>query len=369
METSQSQLLNEKSGEVDRVYGELDRLNSPNKSPLYLLFLIFLFYAFVDLLSTWIEFGEIDGWLMAQYHFVMGYLVCALYMKLVLPEFFTRKRKVLAVFYFLFLFLALVVVKLWVHNLFLGPLILSKGILIGEFNRLFNFLILTTVVWFFYNNLKLGRSKFAVELQHEQLKVMHRSMQLSSHFVLNSLSVYLSKILRLSPSLATEFFNLTALFKYSFKEFGQPNFLDEEVQAVEKYLQVQRFRFPDLSLDTVIDLPSGKGRFPMPKLCLLTLVENVFFHGDYTDKAHPCSIKFLLEQDEDSGTWKFTGSILNKVQKYREKPRTGFGSSTVFRVLGHEFGDGFYYKVHSDDLSYSLLITINYGKEIQNRAD
>lgn len=359
----------DRSGVSGWVWGVIDKARKPSKNPLYLLFLIFLGYALVDLFLTFIEYGEIDGWALAKYHFIIGYLTCAIYFKLVLPEFVNHKRRFRAIVYFLLLFSVLVAVKLWVHNVFLGAIFLSKSFLVNEFNRLFNFLILTSVVWAYYNNLELGKSKYDVEIKHEQLKVMHRSMQLSSHFVLNSLSIYLSKIIKLSPALGTEFSNLISLLRYSFKEFGEPNFLNEEVKAVDKYLQIQKMRFPKLSLIAVIEVTPIAKMLPMPKLCLLTLVENVFFHGDYSDVDHPCSIKFLLVQEEPTMEWVFRVNIANRVQNREIKLRSGFGASAVFRVLEHEFGDGFNYRVESDESNYSLNLTIHYGKTIQNRPD
>ncbi|MDR7130991.1 sensor histidine kinase YesM [Algoriphagus sp. 4150] len=369
METSDSKDGFGHSGVKGRVSGVIDMLCKPTQYPLYLLFLIFLFYAVVDLVSTFVEFGKIDGWLMAQYHFVAGYLICAVYFKLVLPEYFNHKRRIRAVLYFLLLLFSLVVIKLLIHNFLSGRLPLSKGFLIDEFNRVFHFLILTSAVWAYYNNLELGKSKYEVEIKHEKLKVMHRSMQLSSHFVLNSLSVYMARIIKLSPDLATEFSNLISLLRYSFKEFGEPNFLNEEVKAVDKYLQIQSMRFPKLSLIAAIEVAPIAKMLPMPKLCLLTLVENVFFHGDYSDVDHPCIIKFLLAHEEPTMEWVFKVNIANSVQNRGIKLRSGFGASAVFRVLEHEFGDGFQYRVESDESNYSLQLTIHYGKTIQNRSD
>lgn len=369
MEISDSQQAADQSGVEGRFLGVIDMLFKPTRYPLYLLFLIFLVYALVDLASTYLEFGEIDGWLMAQYHFIAGYIICALYFKLVLPEYFNHKRRIRAIVYFLLLLFALVVVKLLVHNVFLGVLSMSKGFLINEFNRLFNFLILTSLVWAFFNNVKLGRSKYEVEIKHEQLKVIHRSMQLSSHFVLNSLSIYMARIIRLSPDLATEFSYLTSLLRYSFREFGEPNFLNEEIREVKNYLAIQGMRFPRLSLAADIAVPLISEKLPMPKLCLLTLVENVFFHGNYTDEDNPCIIRFLLTLEESTEEWVFTANIANKVQNKGIKPRSGFGASSVIRVLEHEFGDDFHYNIKSDEFNYSLLLTIHYGNAIQNRSD
>jgi sensor histidine kinase YesM len=162
--------------------------------------------------------------------------------------------------------------------------------------------------------------------------------------------------MKLSPALGTEFISLIFLFRYSFKGFAEPNFLNEEIKAVDKYLQIQKMRFPKLSLIAVIEVAPISKMLPMPKLCLLTLVENVFFHGDYSNVDHPCSIKFLLVQEEPSMEWVFRVNIANKVQNRGIKFRSGFGASAVFRVLEYEFGDGFHYtckKSGSNAISHS----------------
>ena len=308
METSNSGKGVDRLGENHMGSGVIHLLVNPAEKPLFLLFLIFLLYALVDLVSTFILFGEIDGWEMALFHFIAGYLMISLYFTLVLPEYFLYKRRFRAVIYFLVLLSALVLVKLLVYNLFVGELSLSRNFLVYEFNRVFHFLIITSVVW-------------------------------------------------------------TSLLRYSFKEFGEPNFLKEEVKAVENYLQIQEMRFSRLSVTPEIEVPAIAEKLPMPKLCLLTLVENVFFHGAYTDADHPCMIKFLLIEEESTGDWEFTVNIANKIQGLGVKPRSGFGASSVFRVLSNEFGEGFQYKVQSDESSYSLQLIIHYGKAVQNRPD
>lgn len=369
MEISNALNRTDRSGENYRDSGVIDMFRRPMEHPLYFLFLVFLCYLFVDLFATYLLRGKIEDWFIPIYHYVTGFIMIAVYYKRLLPVFFLHKRRLLAVFLLIVLLATLVCIKLYVFKLMQYPLILSKVFLVHEFLRVFHFLGFTTAFYIMYGNLRLKQENFEIEIKHEQLKVMHRSMQLSSHFVLNSLSIYQSKIIRLSPSLAREFSNLTSLLRYSFKEFGEPNFLSEEVKAVEKYLQIQSMRFPQLSLNAVIEVPPVAEGLPMPRMCLLTLVENVFFHGDYTDAGHPCMIKFQLVREESDGNWKLTVTIANKVGKSGIKPRTGFGSSSVFQVLGQAFGDGFHYRVEPGQAFYSLHLTIHYGQAVQNWSD
>lgn len=369
METSDSGYPIDRSGITNRDSGITRMLRRPFEKPLYFLFLIFLSYWLVDLVATFLMVGKIDNWFIPIYHFVAGFVLIALYFKIILPDFFVHKRKILAVFSLLLLLVALVGIKLLVFNLFLEDISLSKSFLVNEFLRIFHFLALTSAIWILYDNLGLRQKKYEVEMEHVRLQVMHRSMQLSPHFVLNTLSVYMVRIIKLSPTLTTEFSYLTSLLRYSFKEFDLPNFLKEEVNAVNYYLEIQKMRFHRLSLDVAIQVGQLAEKLPMPKLCLLTLVENVFFHGDYRDAANPCRIEFMLVPAESGSGWVFTVHISNKILDRGVKVRSGFGASSVFRVLYYQFGDRFDYSVDSDGINYSLLLTIYYETAVQNWTD
>tara|TARA_R110002072_G_scaffold303139_1_gene495512 strand:- start:31770 stop:32879 length:1110 start_codon:yes stop_codon:yes gene_type:complete len=369
METSNSMNRVDNSGENYRDSGEIDSLRRPMEYPLYFLFILFLCYLLVDLFATYLLMGKIEDWFIPIYHYVAGFALIAVYFKWLLPVFFVHKRRLVAVFLLIVLLATLISVKLLFFKLVQYELILSRVFLVHEFLRVFHFLGFTTAFYIMDWNLKLKQENFQKDIENVQLKVMHRSLQLSSHFVLNSLSIYMARIIKLSPDLATEFSYLTSLLRYSFKEFEEPNFLMEEVKSVKNYLEIQKMRFSRLTVIAEIDIPSIAEMLPMPKLCLLTLVENVFFHGAYTDVDHPCIIKFLLVQNESTGDWVFTVNIANKVQRLGVKPRSGFGASSVFRVLAHEFGEGFHYSIESGESTYSLLLTIHYGKAIQNRSD
>jgi len=366
METSDSNNPSDRSGTNSRYSGITRRLGKPIENPLYFLFLIFLAYWIVDLVATFILWGEIANWFIPVYHFFSGYVLIALYFKIVLPDFFPRKRKFLTVFSLLVLLTALVFMKLLVFNLFLGGLTLSISFLVNELLRISHFLALTSAIWILYDNLILRQKNHTVEMEHERLQIEHRSMQLSSHFILNVLSLCMARIIKLSPQLAMEFPHLTSLLRYSFLEFDFPNTLKAEIDAVYHYLEIQKMRFPNLVLQEHIHLPSIAEKLSMPKLCLLSLVENVFFQEDYTDANTPCKIDFQLTESAPGPGWAFILGIENKIGDRVVKVRSGFGALSVFRVLSYRFKDNFHYWVNSDGLTYTLKTRIDYEKEIQS---
>lgn len=364
MESKDSEITSGEMGIIDRVSAIIRRFKNPLESPLLFLFLIFFSYLLVDVVSTLILVGEIEEWYIPLIHFLIGYVMITICFSRVLPDFFQRKRKVYAVVSLVVLIGVLASLKLVMFNRILNESLLSRAYLVQEFLRVFHFLAITFAFWILYDNLGLRKNKFEIEMSHEQLKVEHRSMQLSPHFLMNVLTLFAARMIKLSPVLFKEFGHLSSLLRYSIKEFGLPNSLKEELDAVNHYLDVQRIRFSKLSMELIISVDREEADIlPMPKMCLLTLVENVFFHGAYEDKSNPCRMEFVLSEN-DSGGRNFRIFISNKVQKTDMKVRSGFGASAVFRVLDHEFGERFNYAVDSDELTYSLQMTINYGTAI-----
>lgn len=364
METSNDGITSDELSIIDKVLGIIRKFRNPKENPLIFLFLIFFSYLLVDVFATFIMMGKIEDWYIPLIHFLIGYVMIAIYFSRILPDFFLRKRKVFAVASLLVLISVLSSVKLLLCNLIMDESLLSKAYLVNEFLRIFHFLAITSAFWILYENLGLRKNKFEIEMSHERLKVEHRSMQLSPHFLMNVLTLFAARMIKLSPVLFKEFSHLSSLLRYMIKEFGLPNSLKEEIDAVNHYLEIQKIRFKDLSMKLNINLDREVAdSFPMPKMCLLTLVENVFFHGNYTDISNPCRMDFVLS-DDNKGGWNFRVCISNKVQKSSMKVRSGFGASAVFRVLGYEFGDRFHYAVDSDDLFYSLQLRIDYETTI-----
>ncbi len=370
METREIVSLPEDSGIDDRGSGIFRMLRNPLENPLLFLFLVFFSYLVVDAIATLIMAGKIEEWYIPLIHFLAGYMLIAVYFSKVLPDFFQRKRRVFAVFSLLFLLAVSAGLKLFAFYLILGSSGFSKAFLVTEFLRVFHFLAITSAIWILYENLGLRKNKHEIEMTHERLKVEHRSMQLSPHFVLNVLSLYAARIVKLSPELFKEFSRLASLLRYSFKEFGLPNTLREELNGVMDYLEIQKLRFPDLSMELTVQVDKElAGGLTMPKMCLLTLVENVFFHGDYRDRENPCRMEFVLSPNAASEGYRFRVFISNRIQKQEIKVRSGFGASAVFRVMGYEFGERFHATVEPGDSIYSLVMTIDYDTSIQGWAN
>src|SRR5690606_3858643 len=143
-----------------------------------------------DGIATLILMGSINEWYIPLIHFLIGYVMIAIYFSRVLPDFFQRKRRVFAASSLVVLIVVLAALKLVMLNRILNESLLSKAYLVQEFLRVFHFLAITSAFWILYDNLGLRKNKFEIEMSHEQLKVEHRSMQLSPHFLMNVLTLF-----------------------------------------------------------------------------------------------------------------------------------------------------------------------------------
>ncbi|WP_026968194.1 sensor histidine kinase [Algoriphagus terrigena] len=369
MKTSEKAIRNFPSGRTDGDFGRTRITAWFLERPLMLLLAVWISYLVVDIGATLILHGKISKWLIPGYNFMGGFAVIAVFFGVFLPLFFTGRKRLAAVLILLVTLSSFFGGKLAILSYQTGEIPELKSFLVNESTRLLHFFALAGAIWMMWRNQQLNRKKFDLEMEHARLKMEHVSLQLSPHFILNTLSHTSARIAKLSPELLTEFSSLTSLLKYSFKEFNHPNFLNEEVQAVMYYLQCQRLRFSRLSVDVRNQIGPTASGLPMPKLCLLTLVENVFFHGRYEDSSVPCKFGFFLFPGTGKGSWHFSATITNAIGTPGRKMRSGFGAASVFRILRYHFGDRFQVFTASDGIEYSLLLTIAYESEDQGRAD
>lgn len=360
METSNNGGLNGKFGKAEQGFGRIGMGEFLIRKPNILLFGIWSLYLVIDLSATLILYHGISDWMIPFYNFVAGFSVILIFFNLFMPFIYLRRKYALAILILIFSLVIFSGIKFEILRIFFVVPEDLKGFLVFEFLRLFQFLVFAWIIWMLRQHFLLWKKKFEMEVEFEKLQMEHRSLQLSPHFVLNTLSYTSSKIADLSPKLLKDFLSLTSLLRYSFKEYNKSNSLQQELDAVQYYLNCQELRFSELYLAVNMEIDEFATSLPIPKLCLLTLVENVFFHGKYQDPIVPCKLSFLLVGFEEG--FRFTMSISNLTRKEGVGRHSGFGSKTVFKVLSYHLGSRFSYFISENKEEYSLLMTINYER-------
>lgn len=236
----------------------------------------------------------------------------------------------------------------------------------NEATRFFHFTVYIIVIWFFYIDGKRQELHKKMEVEHLRLETEHRSSQLSQHFVLNWISTFLIDMKNVSPDLAHKLSKFTEVLSYSYKDPNHPNSLGQEIRVVKSYLESQQFRFKEkLNLKFSINLRDiDPGEFQLPKWILMTLVENVFKHGNCLKSQHPCLISMDMFPAEYK-SYSFAISISNDLNRADPVSPSGFGIKTVRRILNYYYQDRFQLYTSKSEAEFSLFLQIHYG---QNHA-
>lgn len=276
-----------------------------------------------------------------------------------LPQVFIKKKWLLGFIQLAFILLVYLVVKYIVLVHWIGNESSIRSFLGNEASRFFHFAVYITFIWGFYIDGKRQELHKKMEVEHLRLKIEHNSSQLSPHFVLNWISSFLIEVKNLSPDLSQQLSRFTEVLSYSYKNSNHPNSLGQEIRAVKNYLESQQFRFKNkLNLKISFNLRGvNPSELQFPKWILMTLVENIFKHGNCLNALRPCLISLdLFPSKRDSYSMFF--SIVNDLNTATPVCPSGFGIKTVKRILSYYFPDRFLILTHQSETEFSLFLEI-----------
>lgn len=361
---NQKKLVNNRNTVINSVLGWV------NKNPAIFLWSIWTSYLFLDIGATFLLGESIASYSKMIINFLGGGILCQFWFFVFLPRSILEnkwKTQILALGLLILVFL----ISKGLIDFFPNPEIQTlKVFLILELLRIFNFLVFTGALWVLFVFATLQKEKNEMEVYLERLKIEHRALQLSPHFVLNMMTQYAASILKLSKNLFDSMTKFSFLLSYSYKSLDRENFLAQEIQGIDNFIDCQRQRF-DSKLQLFLkkdieNLPTD--RFFLPKWTLLTFVENMFKHGDCFDQSHPCQIIIGLKPD-NSGDWLFTLSLTNALVTNPHIPSTEFGLSAVDRILKFYFSQDYLLLSQKSSEEFNLLLIINYHGKSAHRPD
>ena len=127
------------------------------------------------------------------------------------------------------------------------------------------------------NNLILREYRLELANKTNQLKALQA--QINPHFLYNTLqSIGTVALQHNAPRVYKLLSSLSKMMRYSMKNDDRPVTLQDEIDHVTSYMELQMERFGD-QMDFKLDLAPETLRFPLPKMILQPLVENYFKHG------------------------------------------------------------------------------------------
>lgn len=214
-------------------------------------------------------------------------------------------------------------------------------------------------VWQQLDNMLDKQNLIRLSTKHAELLALQN--QINPHFLYNTLEAIrgdalcegMTEIADMTEALST-------FFRYTISDTGNLVTLEDELENVENYFKIQKYRFGE-RLSMQVEFPEDYSKvlqYRLPKLTLQPIVENAVFHGLETENTKGLVLisidstinKLMLSiQDDGCGIQEEKLMMLNEKLAHPEvrqieKKKGGIALTNVSRRIKLLFGDE--YGVH-----------------------
>lgn len=170
-------------------------------------------------------------------------------------------------------------------------------------------------------NRRLLQQKRSAEMERNLIKTenAYLTAQINPHLLFNTLNFIYNNLSQVSEKAAETVMLLSEMMRYSLTGIGDDGKVElwQEVEHINNMVQINQARFNDgLQVETHFD---GDFDVRIIPLILLTFIENIFKHGDLTDKNDPAQINISYVNGE------LNFYTRNKLRATMESKGTGIG--------------------------------------------
>ncbi|MGF9695440.1 histidine kinase [Paenibacillus sp. MABNR03] len=151
-----------------------------------------------------------------------------------------------------------------------------------------------------FNQMTSEIQHLKIDVYEEQLRTREAEfkqlqMQINPHFYLNSLNIIHSLASLQKHELVQQMAgHLADYFRFSLRAGKRVIRLDEELEHIRHYLEIQKLRFPN-KLNFSLDVDEGLGQYMLPPLTLQPFVENAIIHG-FKRRTEPFVIRITAKE-------------------------------------------------------------------------
>lgn len=172
--------------------------------------------------------------------------------------------------------------------------------------------------------------------------------QINPHFLFNTLNFIYNDARKKAPMAADAIMNLAEMMRYALKrpEASEMVPLSEEVEQIEHLINLHQLRTANtINLELKVNGDLFGLRFP--PLILLTLVENIFKHGNVTHSTQPALIK--IDYDKNN----LNISTINMVNDVKGKQHESHhvGIENIDKRLANFYKDDYVFRYYKDPLN------------------
>jgi signal transduction histidine kinase len=202
---------------------------------------------------------------------------------------------------------------------------------------------------------QLGSSLLETRLIEAQLKTLQQ--QLHPHFLFNTLNAISALMHRDVAAADRTLVRLSDLLRLTLERLGEQEVtLDEELDFLRKYLEIERTRFAD-RLIVRFDIEPATLQALVPTLLLQPLVENAIKHG-VARKAGAGHIDVLARRDHDKLHIEIRDDGVGLSDDALTALYKGIGVSTTRARLQHQFGADFRFEFHRLAQGVAVIVAV-----------
>lgn len=207
---------------------------------------------------------------------------------------------------------------------------------------------------------KLELANANVRLQQELLQSENNFLraQINPHFLYNCLNLFYSETFREQPRVAEAIMMLSQIMRYSITDFsasGGMALLEDEVEHIQRVIMLNRFRFSD-ALQVEFEVKGDVRDKKIVPMVLITLVENIFKHGDLQDATQPATITCTVEAEQQR-VYFVTG---NRTDQTRTTYSSGLGIANIRQRLKLLYPDDFYLLIEDTEEYFRTELSVPY---------
>jgi two-component system LytT family sensor kinase len=202
---------------------------------------------------------------------------------------------------------------------------------------------------------KEAELRHAKELEAKEMEFAFHMVQINPHFLYNVLNGMQQRTKGVLPEVTESLDQLGDLMHYlltASKDGVKRVLLFREIEAIESYILLERSRFENCYVDLkVIGEPTVHKLVPGT---LLTLVENAFKYGIYTDVDHPIEIRLLIEADS------LVFECSNTIDRSRKtSASSGLGHKNIIARMDAVFPGRYTFEALEEGDTYMVKMIIN----------
>lgn len=171
--------------------------------------------------------------------------------------------------------------------------------------------------------------------------------QINPHFLFNTLDFIYHNIVSLSPSAADAVITLAEMMRYAIDSDKMGDFisLGDEIDQVENLLYLNQIRKND-ELGFLFEYEENVRQIYLIPLVLLTLVENIFKHGNLMERGHDALVRIYLKNET---LLIETDNLINNKTAVAGNHK---GLSNILQRLKYAYGDNIIFAYHSDKANH-----------------